>query len=326
MNFLKSGGRDRIEGRSVLRENTTNNGSKLVFFGVSTLAGITFGIIVLIAINASMLKVPVGPQTPSFPEGQTSSSQTSVSSEPDYKSITERNLFRAKLQIEIPKPKTEKELEEEALTAIIKTMALKGVMLGVQKKDHYAVIDRGGPKGVWVYEIGEVVERGLAVKEIRKDSIKLEKGDFAAVLKLFSSTYERAPGMPASPVAARPRATPSGQNIAKMDLGKEIRRDGNVTLISKSLAEKLKVDNNVIMSSIAVKAAADGLKVVAVDKGSIAQKMGIAADDTLQEVNGHRLSSTGDMNKVYEALKNATRFEVKVMRRGKEETLRYEIR
>jgi type II secretory pathway component PulC len=54
--------------------------------------------------------------------------------------------------------------------------------------------------------------------------------------------------------------------------------------------------------------------------------MGIAPDDTLQEVNGLKLSSSEDMNKVYEALKNATTFEVKVLRRGHSETLRYEIR
>ena len=88
----------------------------------------------------------------------------------------------------------------------------------------------------------------------------------------------------------------------------------------------MKTDNNMVMSSIAVKAAADGLKVVAVDRGSIAQRMGITPDDTLQEVNGHRLNSSEDMNKVYEALKNETNFNLKVLRKGKSETLRYEIR
>ena len=122
--------------------------------------------------------------------------------EPDYKAITERNLFRAKLQVEIPKPKTEKELEEEALTAIVKTMALKGVMLSPRKRDNYAVIDLGGQKGVWVYEPGDVIERGLTVKEIRKDSVRIEKEEFGAVLKLFSSAYERTRTQQTAGVAA----------------------------------------------------------------------------------------------------------------------------
>jgi hypothetical protein len=39
-------------------------------------------------------------------------------------------------------------------------MALKGVVLGVKKKDQYAVIDRGAQKGVWTYEIGTRSKKG----------------------------------------------------------------------------------------------------------------------------------------------------------------------
>ena len=45
-----------------------------------------------------------------------------------------------------------------------------------------------------------------------------------------------------------------------------------------------------------------------------------------KSINGHKLNASEDMNQVFGALKNATSFEVKVMRRGKPETLRYEIR
>ena len=76
----------------------------------------------------------------------------------------DRNLFRAKLQVEVPKPKTEKEIEEESLAAAVKAMALKGVMMGRRKKDTYAVIDLGGQKGVWTYEAGDVVDKGLTVE------------------------------------------------------------------------------------------------------------------------------------------------------------------
>ena len=107
---------------------------------------------------------------------------------------------------------------------------------------------------------------------------------------------------------------------------KGIRKEGSVTLIPKALADKLKKDNNIVMSSVAVKAADDGLKVVAVDPGSVAQKIGLAPDDTLQEINGHKLNASEDMNKVYDELKNVSTFEVKVLRRGIPETLRYEIR
>ncbi len=103
-------------------------------------------------------------------------------------------------------------------------------------------------------------------------------------------------------------------------------------MISKSLAEKMKNDNTTIMSSLAIKLSTDasgrpnGYKVVSVDNGSLAQKLGIRADDVLQEVNGYKLKTAEDTKKAHDALKNASTFEVKVLRQGKVETLRYEIR
>jgi type II secretion system protein C len=304
---------------------------RIIWLAISTVVGTVAAGVVLIAIDASIRRIPDTPSGSVVAGLQPANQDRPPDSlaPPDYKAIADRNLFRAQLQVEVPKPKTEKELEEEALTAIVKAMALKGVMLGVRQKETYAVIDRGGQKGVWTYEAGEVIERGLKLKEIRKDSVKVEKGEFAAVLKLFSPVYEKTASSQQPAVATVPGQLSEkkpGPEMAKSDLGKEIRKEGGVTVISKSLAEKLKSDNNVVMASIAVKASGDGLKVVAVDRGSVAQRMGITPDDTLQEINGLRLNSSQDMSKVYEALKNVTTFDVKVLRRGRPETLRYEIR
>ena len=292
---------------------------KGVILGVSTLAGVIAGTVVLMMINASFLKTPDGlPQTAAT-AAPLKDAAPAVPGGPDYGAITRRNLFRAKLQIELPRQKTAAEIEEDTLTDIVRTMTLKGVMLGARKRDNYAIIDRGGPKGVWAYEIGEVIEHGLALKEIGKDSVRLQKGSFDVMLRLFSSAAERPKG--AGPVLPAPK------QVARVEPGKDdIKREGSVTRISRSLAERLKADSNAIMSSIAIKPGPDGIKVVAVDQGSIAQKMGIAPNDTLQEVNGQKLSSAADMNRVYETLKNATAFEVKVLRDGKSETLRYEIK
>ena len=280
----------RSQGNQGLRKAMRYEKKKLIIFGTSTVSGVVAAVIVLIAVNASFLKIPDSPPARATSAPRTATpTQLAVTAEPDYKAITERNLFRAKLRVEIPKPKTEKEIEEEVLTAIVKTMALKGVMLSPRRRDNYAVIDLGRQKGVWVYEPGDVIEKGLTVKEIGKDSVRIEKDEFGAVLKLFSSANELArTRRTAGAAAARPA-------IGKLNPGKEIRREGSVTRISKSLAERLKADNSMIMSAVAVKPSPEGVKVVAVDKGSIAQQMGIAPNDTLQEVNGHKLGSTEDM-------------------------------
>ena len=89
---------------------------KLIIFGVSTLSGVVAGVVALIAVNASFLKAPAACRQERYPPPNRPPAQLAALAEPDYKAIAERNLFRAKLQVEIPKPKTEEELEEEALT------------------------------------------------------------------------------------------------------------------------------------------------------------------------------------------------------------------
>ena len=137
-----------------MRETILMGRMRIIPFGISTLSGVVVGVVILFAVNAALLRVPDAPQPPPAKPVQAANSQPTDPAEPDYKALMERNLFRAKLQVEIPKPKSEKEIEEEALTAAVKEMALKGVVLGAQKKESYAVIDLGGQKGVWAYEAG----------------------------------------------------------------------------------------------------------------------------------------------------------------------------
>lgn len=306
----------------------------LMFAGVSTLAGVFLGVIALIALDASLLSIPLPVGWKGGAGSQKTERELIADGSKDYKAVTERNLFRAKLQAEIPKPRSEKEIEEEMLVNILKPMTLKGVMTGQHNKDFFAVIDRGGQKGVWTYEVGETIERGLAVTDIRKDAVIIEKGDFAAILKLFARSFER---IPSAHAAAAPQ---EGLKLAKkvqtvprtQDYSKDVKKEGKTTVISKSLAEKMKNDNTTIMSSVAIKLSTDtsgrpnGYKVVSVDNGSLAQKLGIRAEDVLQEVNGYALNTAEDTKKAGDALKNASTFDVKVLRQGKVETLRYEIR
>lgn len=311
---------------------------QLMLFGIATLAGVLVGSIALIVIDASLLRVPVTFEGKGRAASRKQEADPKIASQ-DYKSITERNLFRAKLQTEISKPKSEKEIEEETLVTIMRPMTLKGIMTGNQKKDFYAVIDRGGQKGVWTYELGETIERGLTVTDIKKDAVIIEKGDFVAMLKLFAKSFERIPGTAhaAAPIqtAKKEEAKPTKKDQAapnSTDYSKDVKKEGKTVVLSKSLADRIKSDNTIVMSSMAIKVSTDGAgksngyKVVSIDKGSLADKLGIMQDDVLQEVNGFQLSNAEDTKKAHETLRNASKLEVKVLRRGKVETLRYEIR
>jgi hypothetical protein len=99
-------------------------GNYVLPFIASTLAAIVLTIIILMAVNTTLMRIP--------PKGKASTTVTyakqaapaEIPKEPEkeYDVIKERNLFRAKLQIEIPKPRSENEIEEESLANTVKDM------------------------------------------------------------------------------------------------------------------------------------------------------------------------------------------------------------
>lgn len=284
------------------------------------------------------LRSPATTTLKSLPIDNKTTDNTSTQSPEDI--ITKRNLFRAKLQIEIPKPKSEKEIEEELMLAAVQPLSLKGVWIGKSNDDKYAIIDKGANKGVWSYGLGEIVERGLAVAEITQNSVTLKKNDYAFTLRLFAKGYERQSSGTSQPVTSSQQGSkstlsaPSQPSPAQSsaELAKGIKKEGRNVVIPKKLAEKIKADNSIVLTTIAVKGNIDkdgkfnGYKIVSVDKGSIIDKIGIQPNDIIQEVNGYKLTSQEEAQRAYNELKNSTSFEVKVIRKNRPTTLYYQIR
>lgn len=311
---------------------------KIIVFGISTISAVVMAVVILIFISSVVLKAPIRTVGPAAQEGTWGLSAIGVRSQtsPGYKADDTGNLAGIPQRAEVPRAKTEREIREEMLTAITSTMILKGIVAGLSNKDFYAVIDRGGQKGMWVYEIGDLVEGGLTVADIRRDSVTIERGDFRYVLRLFARSPEglsiMGKGAAATDGAGRQVPDERRRSVKEPDWTRELRKEGNVILISKDLAERIKADSNLIMSSLAIKIDMDakgralGYRVVSVDRGSLAQKMGIMADDTLREVNGHEVKTPDDLQRAYENIHNSTRFDIKVLRKGRTETLQYAIR
>ena len=328
----------RLTPISALR-NLLSSKTYSVPVAVSTGLAVVLSAVVLILANASLMKIPIQGSAKNSYGKSALLSDASENGKADYKAITERNLFRAKLQAEIPQPRSEKEIEEENLTNAMRNLALKGVWLG-QKKDHdYAVIDKGQQKGVWTYEVGEAVEAGLVVTDIQRNSVTLAKDDFVATIKLFAKGFERVrvPGKPIPVVKSQEAGKPKvekkgGAGPTSAELAKEVHSEGRTIVVSKALVDKIRADTSVFMSAVAVKAAldgsgkADGFQIVSVDRGSLAEKMGIAPNDIVQEVNGFRIRNSEDAKKAQGTFNNSNKFEVKVLRGNQPRTLYYEIK
>ena len=113
---------------------------------------------------------------------------------------------------------------------------------------------------------------------------------------------------------------------------KEITRKGKTIIVTRMLADKMKADNSIVVSAITVKASVDkrgkgnGYRIVAVDRGSLAEKLGILKNDVIQEVNGLKLVSFDDINDAEARFKDATDLKVKVLRKGRVQILYYAVR
>lgn len=287
--------------------------------------------IFLTILHNSSLKYP-GSRGVKSRYGESQAMKKTVSdNDPNYSAIAERNLFGASVQAQAPRERTAKEIEEELLSNTVRGITVKGVWVGSGTGDSYAVIDRGAQRGALIYRKGDEIEHGLKLSEVRLDSVVVRKEAFSAVLELFKKS---APA-PAEPLtaSARPGETmKAGKGQKPEAQAEEVIREGNRFVVPKAVVDKARADGNAVLSSVAVKAILDaegkpgGYTVVAVDKGSLAEKAGLMPNDTIKEINGLPVLTPEDFNNLRGKLQDETRFEVKVLRNGVIETLYYEVR
>ncbi len=108
----------------------------------------------------------------------------------------------------------------------------------------------------------------------------------------------------------------------------DIRRMKSKIVVSRDLAERIREDNSIALSTVAIKLTElpnkdSGFKVVQVDEGGIADRLGFKAGDIVWKVNGLDMNAAKDQ---IDRLEQLDRFEVLLLRGGKKRTLRFEIR
>ncbi len=109
----------------------------------------------------------------------------------------------------------------------------------------------------------------------------------------------------------------------------DIIRQGNLIIVSKQLADRVRKNNDIILSTVAIKTRVDkdgrldGFQLFQVDPGSIVEKMGFRPKDVLTSVNG---IPARDLDANRHSLESADRFDITISRGGKGKKLVLEIR
>ncbi|MBA4417789.1 MAG: hypothetical protein C0392_07755 [Syntrophus sp. (in: bacteria)] len=109
---------------------------------------------------------------------------------------------------------------------------------------------------------------------------------------------------------------------------KEIKKSGDIVVVSRSFTELVRKNNSIIFSKVAVQQRLDdtgkiaGYELVSIDRGSAAEKTGLRSHDLITGVNG---VPARDFNANRESLEACNRFDITLLRKGKEKNIIIEI-
>jgi S1-C subfamily serine protease len=108
-----------------------------------------------------------------------------------------------------------------------------------------------------------------------------------------------------------------------------VSRQGSLAVVTRQCADEARRDNTIVLSKVAIKARLDkkgrlrGYEAVEIDKGSAVERMGFMPHDLLTSVNG---IPARDLNTRRRSLESADRFDITILRKGRAQKIRLEIR
>ncbi len=233
----------------------------------------------------------------------------------DYKSITERNIFKI---IDTPSGLIPPIVNNEA-APIQLNLKLWGTI--VSGENSYAVIEDRDKREQNLYKKGDSVQ-GAIVKTIMREKVILTHNGQDKSLDMEDSG---APGK-GREFASRSKGGEKSRSSKSRSKG----RTQNIKL-KRSQIEDAFSNMNDLMKDVRVRphfvdGEADGLRISSIKAKSIFRRMGLRNGDVISAVDGHRLQSMDDGLRLIESLKSSSNMELQIKRRGRDRTIKYEIK
>jgi general secretion pathway protein C len=256
-------------------------------------------------------------QSASFSEDETSQPVA------HYNSIIERNLFNTKEKEEIiqeePKEEEDKELEETKLS-----LKLWGTVSGNSKKA-YAVIEDTKERKQNLYREGDTIQNAVVKKILREELILSVNGKDESLKMEERKAGPRPAGIgqddrpgvgPASALSPPSEAEPDSE--------------ARKIALKRAEVEEAISDVNNLMQQVRIRphfknGKPDGLTLTRIRPDSIFRKLGLRSGDVLTGIDGNPIESVDDALKFYNSLKTSSNVGIQLRRRGKVETIDYNI-
>lgn len=264
--------------------------------------------------------------------------QAKVAAPVNLNAFLDRNLFkamredleaarRAELEAKLAKGDEGGDVDVDNCERSQMAAGLVATMVLARETDSVAVFEDRGKKEPVVLRMGDRLldEAELISIDTRRVLVKHN-----GRCELFSLEEESATTVASTaPVPAETSAEPAG---GENELGKNVKKLSESEYeIPKSEIESVLGNLNQVATQARIvpsfnNGKANGFKLFSIRPGSLYSKIGIQNGDIVQRINGYEMNSPDKALEIYSKLKDAQSITVDMVRRGKSQTLTYQIR
>jgi general secretion pathway protein C len=270
--------------------------------------GVYFGVSIFYAILTARLDS--APPPPSATGQELPVAADSPASLADYQVIVERNLFNSGRQpLSGPGKGASPELDVDKLKQTDMKLKLWGTFIGPDGRSLYAVIEDQKTREQMPYRPGDMIQNA-SVKMVLRQKVVLTVGGRDEVLGMEEPGISKsgAPG-PGRPPAAEP--------VQKITVSPE-----QVEQAMENLGDLL---NQATFRPHLEDGKPAGISITGIKPNAIFRKLRLRNGDIITGVNGQSIASVEDAMRVFGTLSTEGPLQVKVKRRGQEETLEYKV-
>ena len=239
----------------------------------------------------------------------------------DYKAIAKRNIFNSSDQEQAAAPVVEETLNLETLKQTDLKLKLWGTVTG-QNEGDYAVIEDAKAREQNLYRAGDTIQNAV-VKLILREKVVLKVGANDEILAMEENIGQGR----RSPAARRDVRSPSSPSpAARLPVSSYPRK----IRLQADQVEKAMENLGELMEQATLRPHIEdgqsaGISITGIKPNAIFRKMRLRNGDIITGVNGDAIESVEDAVKVVEQLSSGSDIQLQIKRRGREQSLDYNI-
>jgi len=290
------------------------------YFSIANIVLITAGVYLCVSafytiITAGLDYGPVAVKSTAGPEP--TPEEKGLAPRSAYQAITDRNLFNTGTEAADPKPA---KMDIESLKQTEMKLKLWGTVSGEGRRA-YAVIEDTKAREQNLYRIGDSIQ-SATVKLILRQKVILRVNNQDEILAMEEPSSTR--GRPARRVASRTSGGSSAPRVPVSSYPRKIslRKDQ----IQKALENLPQLMEQATIRPHIEDGQPGGISITGIKPNAIFRQMRLRNGDVITGVNGSSIESVEDAMKIFEDISSGSNFQIEIKRRGRAQTIDYNIR